>query len=223
MTEKGRCPSCGALVAADADWCGQCFASFRSPPAATSAPEPEPEPEPDALTETPALSVAPGLEAAGKDRGPLPMWECPACGTENPFDGQVCAACGTSFGRLFDERAGSTVTSPRDAAFAGLVPGVGHYRMGRHADGIARMLVFAGCLLVLGLFLFSASGKASAAIVLLFAVLTLLCVWESAYDSARLASDQRELVSAPQMIWAFLGAFGFAVATVFLMAKTPPT
>lgn len=235
MTEASRCPSCGALVAVDADWCGQCLTSFRTPPGST--PEPEPEDVLDALTETPALSVAPGLgtsqapiggaagmaadEAADESRGPLPVWECPACGSENPFDGQVCSVCGTSFGRLFEEREVSTVATPRDAAFAGLVPGVGHYRMGRHADGVVRMLVFVGCLLVLGLFAFSASGRASAAITALFAVLILLCIGESAYDAARLASDQRELVSAAQLIWLFLGAFGVAVATVFLMGRTP--
>jgi len=235
LTEVSRCPNCGALVAVDADWCGQCFTSFRTPPASAPDPEPEPGPGPeaepwlDALTETPALSVAPGLEtsqapigqAADEGRGPLPVWECPACGTENPFDGQVCSACGTSFGRLFDEREASTVATPRDAAFAGMVPGVGHYRMGRHADGVVRMLVSVGCLLVLGLFAFSASGKASAAITALFALLLLLCIGESSYDAARLASDQRELVSAAQLIWLFLGAFGFAVATVFLMGRTP--
>jgi len=225
LTEERRCPNCGALVAADADWCGLCLASFRTPPEPSQGIEPEPESEPDALTETAALSVAPGFETSGEpigmDRGPLPVWECPSCGTENPFEGQLCATCGTPFSRLFEEPEVPIVSTRRDAAFAGLVPGVGHYRMGYHADGVARMLVFAGCCLVLGLFAFSASGRASALIAALFVVLMLLCIWESAYDAARLASKQRELFSAAQLIWLALGAFGVAVATVFLMARTP--
>lgn len=37
MSDAIRCPSCGASNAADAAWCGQCFARFPSPP---HAPEP---------------------------------------------------------------------------------------------------------------------------------------------------------------------------------------
>lgn len=221
MTDADRCPNCGALVAADAEWCGLCLT--RLSPSSAAEREPASEPEPDAFTETPPLSVAPLAatdEASGSERGPLPVWECPACGTENPFDMEICSACGTPFGRLFDEPTAVTTMTPRDAAFAGLVPGMGHYRMGRHPDGIARMFVFSGCLVVLALFAFSAAGKASAAITLLFAVLTGLSIGESAYDAFRLASRERELVSAVQLIWAFLGLFGFAVLTVFVMSRT---
>ena len=223
MIDESRCPNCNALVVADAAWCGQCLASLEAPPG--REPEWIPELEPDAFTETPLLSIAPGVapsdEADRSERGPLPVWECPKCGTENPFDGEVCSACGTPFGRLFQEPKEVTVISPRDAAFAGLIPGMGHYKMGLHADGVVRMFVALGCVLVLGLFAFAASGRASAAITVLFAGMTGLCVWESAYDSFRLASKDRELISAVQLIWVFLGVFGFAVLTVFMMSRAP--
>ncbi|HEX7464704.1 MAG TPA: hypothetical protein VF382_07420, partial [Actinomycetota bacterium] len=31
MSSERRCPDCGALVAIDADWCGQCYASLIGP------------------------------------------------------------------------------------------------------------------------------------------------------------------------------------------------
>src|SRR5436309_1136404 len=29
MTQRAKCPRCGALLMADATWCGQCFLNFR--------------------------------------------------------------------------------------------------------------------------------------------------------------------------------------------------
>ncbi|MGH2754925.1 MAG: hypothetical protein ACRDLB_10885 [Actinomycetota bacterium] len=45
--EHMRCPSCGGLNRADAEWCGQCLRRF------APRPEPEPEPSPEALEEAP--------------------------------------------------------------------------------------------------------------------------------------------------------------------------
>jgi len=222
--EESRCPNCNALVASGADWCGLCLGPLER------AADPEPEPasgsETNAFTETPLIAVAPGAtptgEATRSERAPLPPWECPACGTDNPFEIEVCSVCGTPFGRLFDETTGVIAVAPRDAAFAGLVPGMGHYKMGRHADGVVRMFVFSGCLIVLALFAFAASGRISTTITVQFAVMTGLCVWESAYDSFRLASKARELISAVLLIWVFLGLFGFAVSLVFMLSRTAP-
>jgi hypothetical protein len=40
--EKTRCPSCGGLNPADADWCGQCLRRFTAPPAPAPAPVSQP-------------------------------------------------------------------------------------------------------------------------------------------------------------------------------------
>src|SRR5438093_570924 len=46
--QERRCPSCGALVGRDADWCGQCF---------TSLAEPEPQVSEGAIAAAGFLSV----------------------------------------------------------------------------------------------------------------------------------------------------------------------
>ena len=68
--EKTRCPSCGALNAADAEWCNQCLNRFRAPepPLPPSPPSP---PEP-----LPALDAAAGL--------PDPLVEAPPVAVETP-------------------------------------------------------------------------------------------------------------------------------------------
>ena len=227
--EQDRCPNCHAMVAADAAWCGLCLTRLKplADPYPGVWPEPEPgvapDTEPDAFTETPLLSVTPGVDAddeAGRAaREPLPPWECPMCGLENPFDGQVCSACGTPFGRLFEEPKAVSGIAPKDAAFAGLVPGMGHYKMGLHADGVVRMFVFAASLVVLVMFASSSPEGAAVLITALFALMTGLCVAESAYDSFRLASRERELVSAVRILWVFLGVFGLAVLAVFVISR----
>ena len=108
-----RCPHCGALLHAGAQWCTLCYADLR----------PEPEPEPVAVpvrepSYAPGAAGAPidpltaplsALDAAAQalaahtaDREAPPStvsrgWPCSGCQTVVPFDEDVCATCGTRF------------------------------------------------------------------------------------------------------------------------------
>ena len=60
--EHMRCPSCGGLNRAGADWCGQCLRRFTAPPAPVSEAPPEEMIAP--AVETPAPATAPVAEQA---------------------------------------------------------------------------------------------------------------------------------------------------------------
>lgn len=145
-----RCPSCGALVRADAPWCTQCFFDLRP------APEPEPDPTPAVVARVPVAPSYPDPLSApivGPLDGPTPAaeptrgWPCATCGETNPFEATACLACGAGF-----------LSAVRDGeAPLLLLPGVGDLtRMGRGqrlalAGGV--VLVFVLVTLVIGLLL----------------------------------------------------------------------
>jgi RNA polymerase subunit RPABC4/transcription elongation factor Spt4 len=106
-----RCPHCGALLRAGAEWCTLCYADLR----------PKPEPEPVAVSAREpsyAAVAAPGapaeplsaLEAAaqalvqqaGPDTEADPSavavgWPCTGCEAVVSFDEDACPTCGTRF------------------------------------------------------------------------------------------------------------------------------
>ncbi|HXF36884.1 MAG TPA: hypothetical protein VNO17_06860, partial [Actinomycetota bacterium] len=90
--EERRCPTCGALVARDAGWCGQCF----SPLGGSAAPQGGARAAAPAPTEVP--------QARSTSRRAPAAWPCPVCDHRNPIEAEVCAVCGTPFARLFDRR-----------------------------------------------------------------------------------------------------------------------
>jgi hypothetical protein len=54
-----------------------------------------------------------------------------------------CEVCGTPFGRMFEEPKRLREVEPRGATIASLIlPGLGHIRCGRTAEGVARILMF---------------------------------------------------------------------------------
>jgi hypothetical protein len=110
-----RCPHCGALLRAGAEWCTLCYADLR--------PKPEPEPvavssrEPsyaagatpggadDSLTaplsplEAAALAIAHQTAAVTEaDSADAPVgWPCTGCEAVVSFDDDACPTCGTRF------------------------------------------------------------------------------------------------------------------------------
>lgn len=189
---------CGALVSASAEWCGQCYTPLRRQ---------EPAGEPGE-TRPPGLEVADGR----------PEWTCPTCGTRNAIEESYCTVCGTPFARLFDQPKTSREVDPEVAAVWSLAfPGLGHWRLGRKGDAVARFVVFAwafGALLVL---LASRFGKGGLGPTLpLFTVFLLgsaVVYASSALDAYRLASGERPLVSSRALLW---GSVGMIVVSVLV-------
>jgi hypothetical protein len=216
MTEDLRCPECGALVSADAAWCGQCLSPLAS--AAEERVRPEPEPIAASGGEREIASNVVSLERAGK----VPSWPCPSCGNQNPIQLNDCAVCGTSFAKLFhEEEEGPREVKPATALlWSALLPGLGHWMLGRRLDGIARIVLFvwtAGTTLVLFL---SRSGKGGlgsvASLVFLFLGSAVILYLVSALDAYRIASGQTAVVSARLLLWgsAALVVLSAIVATV---------
>lgn len=197
MSEERRCSTCGALVSAEAEWCGQCYAPMR----------------PDAAG-APTGGAPPGLEV----REGRPAWTCPVCGQGNAIEASRCTACGTPFGRLFAEPAAMPEVDPQTAAAWSLAfPGLGHWRLGRKGDAVARAIVFAWAFGALLILLVSRFGKGGLGPTFsLFAVFLLgsvIVYATSALDAFRLASGSDPIVSSRTLLW---GSVGLIVLSVMI-------
>jgi hypothetical protein len=114
MMGESRCPTCGALVSADAEWCGQCFSPLERAGARTEAEGPA----------TPAPTGTAGPKA---------------------IRGTSCSACGTPFGRLLAEpKAAPEIEAQTAAVWSMIWPGLGHWKLGRRADAVARFALLPG-------------------------------------------------------------------------------
>lgn len=186
MSEERRCPTCGALVSAEAEWCGQCYSAL--------APR---EPERGV-----ADAVAGKLEVEG---GKL-TWTCPVCEERNPIESTACAVCGTPFSRLFEEPEARPTIEPQTAAVWSLVlPGLGHWKVGRRLDGVARMVLFAWAFGALLTLLFARFGKgglgATFPLFVLFLGSAAALYVLSAVDAHRIAAGDEPLVSSRALLW----------------------
>ena len=226
-----RCPSCGGLVGADAEWCTQCFARL------------DPEPEPAVLEEisraegsqAPEGAGAPaeGRQAAGirpaptnegapvRVTGESIVWECPACGTENPIEARACSACGTPFGQVFEDPDQKPQVDPGRAATASLFfPGAGHVIAGRRGEGFARAIVFAFALVLgvasLGPVRAGSGGTYLALMVLSLGAATTLYVTSTA-DAGRVARGEDQILSMRMLLY---GAVGLIFAAIVLLTFT---
>jgi hypothetical protein len=202
--EDRRCPNCSALVSADADWCGQCFTSLR-------APAPDPAPVTQASVGAPAAEGAATL-----------MWPCPTCGTQNPIELDLCSVCGTSFGQLLRDEAVVSTVSPRDAFLWSLTfPGVGHAKVGRAPDGIARGTLF---VLTFGLaLLIMVSGVSTAPVFGVVVILlgsALVIYLGSAAEAYRIAGGGPPFVSARALLWATVALIMISVSLLALSVVT---
>jgi hypothetical protein len=198
-----RCPSCGALVAADAEWCGQCLRPLRvREPQAGSGP------------------AAPVVRSrAGEGGRPEPAWACPSCEHDNPIALERCEVCGTPFAKLFAEPALSGAIAPSSAVAWSLAwPGLGHYKAGRRVDGVARMVLFAwtfGTVLVL---LVSRAGLGRGAPLLgLYGAASLGIYALSAVDARRVAAGDEPVVGARPLLWTSVALIVLSIVLATLL------
>lgn len=206
--EDRRCPKCNALVSADAEWCGQCFSSLR-------APTPEP-----ATAVGPAVAPPPeGTEegAPWEREEPAKLtWPCPTCGSQNDIALDLCSVCGTPFGELLREGRSVPTVSPRDAFLWSLTfPGVGHAKVGRAPDGIARGTLF---VLSFGLALvIVVSGVSSPpvfGVVVLLLGSAMVLYLGSAAEAYRIAGGGSPFVSSRALLWATVALIMLSVSVL---------
>jgi hypothetical protein len=198
---QARCPSCGALVTADAEWCGQCL---------TPLPK---APQPVAV----ASSAVGGSDAPAAEPAATKAltWPCPTCGNDNAIELDACSVCGTSFAvllrgedRVKDVDPGSVLT--RSLMF----PGLGHKMVGRGLDGLARGALFWWMFLTTLLLLISGVSSGPMVVLLaLFGGATVLIYLFTAYEASRMAHGAGPIVSSRFLLWA---AVAMVIASVLI-------
>jgi len=132
------------------------------------------------------------------------MWPCPACDTENPLELDACAVCGTTFASLMRQDEAPPKVDPKDAMAASLIfPGLGHRKVGRSLDGLARGVLF--CVLAAmaaTVFIAGVSSPGTFGVFLLFLGGALIVYLGSAWEAYRLAEGGRPFVSSRALLWA---------------------
>ena len=146
------------------------------------------------------------------------MWTCPACDTRNPIEASLCAACSTPFGRLFQEPEVRPEVDPQTAAVWSMVlPGLGHWRLGRKGDAIARFAMFGwafGALLILLVSRFGKGGLGPTYPLFLTFLLAAVTIYVlSVVDAYRIAADDPPLVSPRALLW---GSVGLIVLSILI-------
>ncbi len=233
MSER-RCPNCGGLVGADAEWCTQCFARLDEPEAKSpqqESPTPSATPGSEAAGEVVApaasgefvhLGPQSGMGAGFHAKGESIVWDCPMCGTENPLEATSCSACGTPFGQVFEEpERGPEVDPGRAATFSLFFPGAGHYVAGRKGEAFARGTIFAFSL-VMGLISLGPVRAGSGGIYLMLMVVSLTAAaalyMTSTADAGRAARGEKQILSMRMLLYGAVGLIFISVVLLTLAA-----
>jgi hypothetical protein len=223
-TER-RCPTCGALVLQDAQWCPQCFVTLpKLEPPLPAAPEATAAPEaPEKAAEKAEGDIDPPSAPAQEKKAPT--WPCPACLHENPLELDVCELCGTSFATLMRADEKPPEVEPSAALRRSLLfPGLGHALVGRPLDGIARGALFAMLLVMLLIVLLSGLSSSVAVVVfVLFLAMALVAYAGTAWEAYRLAEGEQPFVSSRTLLWitagVILGSTALLAFTLAIVAK----
>lgn len=216
MSERlDRCPTCGALVSADADWCGQCYEPLRR-----EADEPATAVTSSSATRSrragPIETPGGGALDIGEDQA---SWTCPVCDEANPIEASICIVCGTPFARLFaePEQPGPSIDPERAAVWSLVFPGLGHWKLGHRADAIARFVLFGWTFGTLCVLIASRIGKGGMgptfALFLLFASSSALVYALSALDAYRLAKGEEPVVGTRMLLW---GSAGLVILSMLI-------
>jgi hypothetical protein len=194
-----RCPRCGALVSADAEWCGQCYANLLAPAAAQAALAEDAQGAADTAT-------PPDVSASS---APSPYWSCPVCGEHNALDLETCPVCRTPFAKLFDEAPPRRdVSRSRAVTWSLAYPGLGHRLVGRTGEGLSRAAVFT---LAVGAILFLAIARAGNSLgpilgfLAVYAAFAVAVYAFTAVEAGHLADGGDPLVSPRAFAWVAAG------------------
>lgn len=244
MTTERRCPNCGGLVGADAEWCGQCYARLDQAPEARPPEQPaEARPQPAGTrqplagpdqgspvgapnTGPPTTTTTPPRPAES-GRGPVRrspqglIWTCPRCDFENPIETRICSRCGARFESLFarpDQR--PRVDPGRVVRLSLLFPGAGHIAAGRTAEGVARAVIFGWVALTVLAILVMRGGFRPGPLlplVLLYVAAAAGLYGITAVDAGRAAQGEPPLLSSRWLLYGVGGLILLTVAIMFLL------
>lgn len=223
VSEERRCPTCGALVSADAEWCGQCFSDLRPRPvpAVPAQPPAEVVAAPSGVAAPAPADDAvppPGPDAPAAEQ---PFWPCTVCGEHNPIAVDVCDTCGTPFVAVMRGTPTRNVDPAAARRRSMLFPGAGHTLLGYGTDGFARGCLFVVSLAV-ALFLLTGAPHTPA---ILFVVVVCVGLAGGVYVVSLLEIDGLAergalLVPSKYLLWTLVvvmflvvGAIGLSVAT----------
>jgi hypothetical protein len=205
MAER-RCTTCGALVSADAAWCGQCFASLVE--------RPETPPAPPA---TLPVEVEPGSNEQAS-------WTCPACSNPNPLEADACMVCGTPFAKLFEQPTDRVEVPPaRAIKWSLLYPGLGHRLVGRSGEGLARGVLFTLALGMALLLLLGRAGRPLGPILGMLAGFGAVAVGISTFtavEAGHLARGGDPFATPRQVAWAAAGLVILSLIFAVVIATT---
>ena len=207
MMGDRRCPTCGALASEDAEWCGQCFSPLERAGSRTEAASPATS-APPGTAGPKAIRGASG--GAIEVEGGTLAWTCPVCENRNPIEANECSVCSTPFGRLLAEPKAAPEVEPQTAAvWSMLWPGLGHWKLGRRTDAVARFAMFAwpfGALLILVVSRFGKGGLGPTfPLFVLFLGASLMIYVVSAMDAYRLAAGDAPVMSSRALLWTSAG------------------
>ena len=210
-----RCRDCGALASPDAEWCGQCFRSLAEP-------EPQLEPAADPAPHHAAVAAGRAEGATAERPARAPVWPCPACEHENPIELDACAVCGTTFAALMRQADAPPKVDPIDALKASLLlPGLGHRKVGRSLDGLARGVLFAVLAsMAATMFVAGVTTPGTFGVFALFLGAALLVYVGSAFEAYRLAEGGQPFVSSRALLWATVVVI---IGSVLLLAVSVVT
>jgi hypothetical protein len=207
-----RCPTCGALVGAGVEWCGQCFADLRPPRDDTAVTA-----LPSSGEATPGASG--GVGATGRETSEGAWWPCSVCGARNPIELDACARCGTPFADLMRDAPDETRSAePKEAlAWSLIFPGLGHRVVGRPLDGLSRGVLF-GMSFAMALLLGVAGVRSGPtfAVFALFLLTALVVYGGSAFEAYRIAQGGDLLVASRPLLWVLVGLILLSVVMLAL-------
>ena len=208
-----RCPSCGALVATDADWCGQCFATLSVSP----EPDPVPASAPVGGATDDRASAPPAASPEGEAASTLPaFWPCPVCQARNPVAADACETCGTPFAQAMRGGSERPHVTPREAVTRSLIfPGLGHRAAGYATDGFVRAILFGISLSIAVLAGLGGVGSVALLAIVVVNLITAIGVYVlSAVEASRLAEGGDLLVPSRTLLWVLVGEVFLSIAIV---------
>jgi hypothetical protein len=130
--------------------------------------------------------------------------------------------CGTTFASLMRQDEAPPRVHPKDALSASLLfPGLGHRKVGRGLDGLARGVLFVVLTAMAATVFVSGVGSASTfGVFALFLGAALLVYFGSAWEAYHMADGGRAIVSSRALLWATVAVI---LASVMMLALSVVT